>query len=190
MALSKIQSESVDLADDFAFSGDVTGAGKVVQVQRAVVNNPSSTQTASNSYIPVNSTPTCTITPKFANSIIIVQCSGPIAHFNAGSGSGNYGPIYNIGRSVAGGAYAMVDTTGPLWGFYKATQTVSHWEDLVANYSWPDLPSYTVGQSIAYKMYGRKTTNSLNTWLNHHGGIGSVGGGSTSLYVIATEIAQ
>jgi hypothetical protein len=188
MALSKIQSESVNLADDFAFSGDVTGAGKVVQVQRAVVNNPSPTQIASNSYVPLNSTPTCTITPKFANSIIIVQCSGPIAHFNAGSS--NYGPIYNIGRSVAGGAYAMVDTTGPLWGFYKAAQTLGHWSDLVANYSWPDLPSYTVGQSIAYKMYGRKTTNSGDTWLNHTGGIASLGGGSSSLYIIATEIAQ
>ena len=32
MALSKIQSKSVNLADNFAFTGNVTGAGKVLQV--------------------------------------------------------------------------------------------------------------------------------------------------------------
>ena len=31
MALSKIQSESINLADNFAFTGTVTGAGIIVQ---------------------------------------------------------------------------------------------------------------------------------------------------------------
>jgi hypothetical protein len=40
MALSKIQSESVNLADDFAFTGTVSGAGggKVLQVKQTPIN--------------------------------------------------------------------------------------------------------------------------------------------------------
>ena len=59
MALSKIQAESVNLGDDFAFTGTITGAGggKVLQVKRV----ESGTTVSSTSTIPFdNTTPTST----------------------------------------------------------------------------------------------------------------------------------
>ena len=168
-------------------TGGVKLPGGIVQVVRSVVNNPSSTQTSSTSYIAVNSAPEVSITPKFAGSLIMIYCGGPIAHFNVGS---NYGPVYNIGRTVAGGSVAMVDTTGPLHGVFKNNQTSGHWEDHVVNYQFCDAPSYSLGQALTYRMYGRKTNSGVDTWLNHHGGIGSTGAGSTSLYTVCMEIAQ
>ena len=159
----------------------------IVQVVRSIVNNPSSTQTSSTSYIAVNSAPEVSITPKFAGSLIMIYCGGPIAHFNVSS---NYGPVYNIGRTIAGGSVAMVDTTGPLAGVFKNNQTAGHWEDHVVNYQFCDAPSYSLGQALTYRMYGRKTTSGSDTWLNHHGGIGSTGAGSTSLYTVCMEIAK
>ena len=168
-------------------TGGVKLPGGIVQVVRSIVNNPSSTQTSSTSYIAVNSAPEVSITPKFAGSLIMIYCGGPIAHFNVSS---NYGPVYNIGRTVAGGSVAMVDTTGPLHGVYKNNQTSGHWEDHVVNYQFCDAPSYSLGQALTYRMYGRKTNSGNDTWLNHHGGIGSTGAGSSSLYTVCMEIAQ
>ena len=167
-------------------TGGVQLPGGIVQVVRAVQNNPSSTQTSSTSYIAINSAPTCSITPKFANSLIMVYCGGPIAHFNVGA---NYGPVYNIGRTVAGGSVAMVDTTGPIHGIHKNAQSTNGWEDHVVHYSWCDDPTYTLGDVLTYRMYSAKTSRGTDTWPNHHGGIGSHIG-STSLYTICMEIAQ
>jgi len=168
-------------------TGGVKLPGSIVQVIRGIQNNPSSTQTSSTSYIAINDAPTVTITPKFANSLIMVYCGGPMAHYNATS---NYGPVYNIGRTVAGGSVAMVDTTGPLHGIHKNDQTAGHWEDHIVNYQYCDAPSYTLGQALTYRMYARKTTRGADTWPNHHGGIGSHGPSSSSLYTICMEIAQ
>jgi hypothetical protein len=168
-------------------TGGVKLPGGIVQVVRSIVNNPSSTQTSSTSYIAVNSAPEVSITPKFAGSLIMIYCGGPIAHFNLTS---NYGPVYNIGRTIGGGSVAMVDTTGPLHGVYKNNQSTQHWEDHIVNYQFCDAPSYSLGQALTYRMYGRKTNNGNDTWLNHHGGIGAQGPGSASLYTICMEIAQ
>ena len=40
MALSKIQSESVNLADDFAFTGTVSGAGAMEHISTTDVTTP------------------------------------------------------------------------------------------------------------------------------------------------------
>ena len=168
-------------------TGGVKLPGGIVQVVRSIVNNPSSTQTSSTSYIAVNSAPEVSITPKFAGSLIMIYCGGPIAHFNLTS---NYGPVYNIGRTIGGGSVAMVDTTGPLHGVYKNNQSTQHWEDHIVNYQFCDAPSYSLGQALTYRMYGRKTNNGNDTWLNHHGGIGAQGPGSASLYTICMEIVQ
>lgn len=42
MALSKIRSESINLADDYAFTGTVTGAGKILQIQQHVEDGQTS----------------------------------------------------------------------------------------------------------------------------------------------------
>ena len=63
MALSKIQAESINLADTFAFTGTVTGAGKLGQV---LTQTPTSSQiSATSSY--VDSGLSINITPASAN---------------------------------------------------------------------------------------------------------------------------
>ena len=54
MALSKIQAESMNLADTFAFSGTVSGVGKVLQVVQSVVDGTYNLTTA-NSFADVSS---------------------------------------------------------------------------------------------------------------------------------------
>jgi|DEB0MinimDraft_10_1074344.scaffolds.fasta_scaffold66906_2 hypothetical protein len=96
MALIKIKSESMNLADDYAFTGTVTGAGggKVLQVQSA--NYTSVYGTASTGYgivITVVISPTAN-TSKF----YIVHNNGA----NSGTNSTNFGHS-TIVREVSGG---------------------------------------------------------------------------------------
>jgi hypothetical protein len=70
MALSKIQAESMNLADDFAFTGTVSGAGKVLQVVNAVSTSSNSQSTSEVVYQTVSITPTST------SSRILVSAEG------------------------------------------------------------------------------------------------------------------
>ena len=92
MALSKIQSESVNLADNFAFTGTVTGAGvsgKVLQVLQTTTESEKSTSntsfTASGIYVD--------ITPSSASNKVLVSAS-----FTMGSAS-NGPPEYKLYRA-------------------------------------------------------------------------------------------
>lgn len=108
MALSKIQSESMNLADTFAFTGNVTGAvsgslGKVLQVKEVVDTTPrsngSSTLAFGDTGIDFR------ITPSATTSKILIHTSGVLT-----SGNGYYigmtynrtgtGSVVNIGHSV------------------------------------------------------------------------------------------
>ena len=83
MALSKIQSEGINLADTFAFTGTVTGAGKILQVVTHVetgfttFTNPGTARTdllllASNA-ADSTSHVSASITPSATNSKILIQ---------------------------------------------------------------------------------------------------------------------
>ena len=60
MALSKIQAESMNLADTFAFTGTVSGAGKILQIQTGTKSGSNATD-SSGSFI--DSGLSVTITP-------------------------------------------------------------------------------------------------------------------------------
>ena len=72
MAIDKIQAESINLADNFAFTGTVSGAGKIGQVQQSILSSTVSHNT--NSYadlgLDVN------ITPSSTSSKILVFVNG------------------------------------------------------------------------------------------------------------------
>jgi hypothetical protein len=51
MPISKMQSESVNLADSFAFTGTVTGAGTAKHVQFASISGDTGASTTSTSYV-------------------------------------------------------------------------------------------------------------------------------------------
>ena len=86
MALSKIQSESLNLADDYAFTGAVTGAGGGKVLQFA---SDQSTNTTSSTTIPQDSTaPTISegaevfsisFTPTASTSSLLIQASFQLA---------------------------------------------------------------------------------------------------------------
>lgn len=51
MALSKIQAESMNLADNFAFTGTVTGGGNLVKLLDATISSPVSSYDIDSTYI-------------------------------------------------------------------------------------------------------------------------------------------
>jgi len=85
MALSKIQSESMNLADTYAFTGTVTGAGggKVLQVKQTSINSEVSASPTGNATFADISGMSVSITPASTANKILVSYS------------------VNIGRTVA-----------------------------------------------------------------------------------------
>lgn len=78
MALSKIQSESVNLADDFAFTGTITGAGggKILQVVSTPVTAVATiTSTSTSSFADMTGV-SASITPASTSSkiLVLVDC--------------------------------------------------------------------------------------------------------------------
>ena len=72
MALSKIQAESMNLADTYAFTGTVSGAGKILQSKNVTAGtwaNTNNWNTTSTSY--VDSGLNLTITPLSSSSTIL-----------------------------------------------------------------------------------------------------------------------
>ena len=105
MAISKINASSINLADTYAFTGTVSGAGKVLQVVTAV--DTAGRQSTSTSFVTASSTATINITPSATSSKIYVVCSGNF-HCNDGN-DGWYATIYrdstNLGNANSGLAH-------------------------------------------------------------------------------------
>jgi hypothetical protein len=105
------------------------------------------------------------ITPIKSGSKIFVEMSGWAMHTNPDNN--NKGGNFRIYRSIAGGAYAPVSTNSQDF-IYKTSG--SNWEDQSGNARYMDTPSYTLGQQISYKLYGRKSPNGTATRFYHGGG--------------------
>ena len=140
----------------------VTDMTKVTDLQIAV--NNSSTNTA------ITQVKT-DITPKFANSKIIINF-----HTQVFGTSGNYLAIM-IFRSINGGSFGH--TTGKPHAFIGN----GDWHD--CHISITDSPTYTLGQTISYMPYVYTYNTSATTYF----GWGSSAGGSmTTQYLM--EVAQ
>ena len=85
MALSKIQAESMNLADTFAFTGTVSGAGKILQIQTGTKSGSNATD-SSGSFI--DSGLSVTITPSSSSNkvLLIASCTSQ----NDAVGGGTY----------------------------------------------------------------------------------------------------
>ena len=82
MALSKIIAEGIDLTDDYAFTGTVTGAGSLLQVKQISTGvNLSNTTT---SYVDMTNM-TLSITPSSTNSKILILASLSVAAQRSGT---------------------------------------------------------------------------------------------------------
>ena len=112
MPLSKIQSESMNLADNYTFTGTVEGAGggkllQTIDSYQLGTWEQSAGGTTFSDINPGSGVWTASITPSATNSIIIVYLTfGHISPHT--SGSGGYGGALRILRKIGDGSYGNV----------------------------------------------------------------------------------
>ena len=135
MTLSKIQAESMNLADTFAFTGTVSGAGGLLQVKHT--HNPSGTNNVaitSTSYVALGVS--LSITPTASSNKILAIFSCPMY---AGGGDHHILTLYrdstNLGHSS--------------WGFGASSASII----TVPTGSVLDEPNTT--NSVTYSLYHR-----------------------------------
>ena len=152
MPLSKIQAESMNLADSYAFTGTVTGAGggKINQVVTAT--NTNSTSSSSTSF--VETVNTVAITPTATNSKIFV-----VTHFGVKNPQHNQA-YFTLYRDISGGsATNLGDSTYGLVGSKYAGGEAKE----VYGMSFLDSPSTT--STTEYKVFV-KSANSSTVKMN------------------------
>ena len=182
MALSKIQSESVNLADNFAFTGDVTGAGKVLQVKQAMTDATWSVQSTTPTDVTGMSV---SITPSATSSKILVI-------IDAHTGYNIYSGVFHLLRDtteIYAGAGGLT-RCGLFSNFYAAgspNYSIYALLPLTANYL--DSPATT--SSITYKLQGTSYHNSYTQYLNRtHGNLNETSrDGLTASSITVMEIA-
>ena len=126
------------------------------------------------------------ITPTGAGSKIAIEISGFIPHVNAANA--NYGVVWQMFKSINGGSYVKV-TAGDVDGGVYDNTGMSGWADTNGSCSVFDTPSYTLGQTINYKLYFREDHGNGNgAYLNHIGGVLQDGATSITSRIKMTEI--
>ena len=163
MAISKIQSESMNLADTYAFT-HITGG--ILQCVAMHLTTRTTMNHGSQSTVDFHNV---TVTPKAAGSKFLLQGIYPVATSDD-EASGNVNAYYYgiFQRSVAGGSYANCDNTGTSsQGGFSAhielspDRTGNNTVDYLSGRRYRmatkatqffDTPSYSLGQSIVYKL--------------------------------------
>lgn len=112
MALSKVQSSNINLADNFAFTGSVTGAGKVLQVGNRSLSTGANLYTVGNYDWQYWSASELTFTSEDTNSKWYCNFTGLAAHRSANPIS--FTLVYKVGT----GSWANM-TTNNLSGGYE-----------------------------------------------------------------------
>lgn len=143
MALTKTRSRGINLADTFAFTGTVSGAGvsgKVLQIIQDTDNTEFST--ASTSFVRCTNL-TASITPIQANSTFIIMLHGVCR-------TAQYTRYLNLDimRSINGGTYSTL--SGQAGGFLSKYDAGTTKEQVQQNITYEDSPTYTLGNTIDY----------------------------------------
>ena len=172
MALSKIQAESMNLADDFAFSGTVTGAGvsgKVLQVvmghsdEKFATGNTSFVTSSSGTKLKVD------ITPSATTSDILILIQGTIQTVQY-TREGNMDIAKTVGGTTSylvSGNTTDYNASNGLLRYYMGGTTIGV---VQANVSYLDSPSTTsqITYEPALKYGGGNSPNEEfgeNGWL-------------------------
>jgi len=160
MALSKIQAESMNLADTYAFSGTVSGAGggKVLQMKTSG-NIRSAFNTASETYQTMNTT--VAITPSSTSSRIMVWANVSGAYIYGGQGGsgddGASGAIYRGSTEIYG--------SGERFLYHRDASAASMEIAMPCILQALDSPSST--SEIVYGIYMRAWSGSTVNATNH-----------------------
>lgn len=162
-------------------------AGSVVQIVTANTTGASGTTTTSTSY--TNSgLVNLIITPKLAASKFRISFYGFVMHINPQSD--NFGGSVMIYNSVNGGANtALSSSSYSVEGMYVNDQYGASWFDKIGNITMVDTPSYTLGQSILYQLWFKKSTRGSGGWYVHHTGGLVTYAGNTLISAEVTEYA-
>ena len=107
MAITKIQSESLNLADDFAFTGTITGAGGGKILQHVTNTSGSGTATTATGFTATAGLPTVSITPSSTSSKILVFAN--FGEMKVSSGEG-YITIFRDSTDLGRNNYGMTGT--------------------------------------------------------------------------------
>ena len=139
---------------------DTSGNNLIKIVQ--VVQNVTNTRLATNSTTYVASDHLVTITPQLAGSKILINFSGCV-----NSNGSNFRAFVDIYRSINGGTFTGIAPVGTdqtvggssSEGFVGAIRADSSRVQCPTTIVFLDSPSYSVGNAIVYKLYGRSSNS-------------------------------
>jgi hypothetical protein len=182
MALSKLRSQSIDLTDDYAFTGTVTGAGKVLRVVQTVKTDTFSHST--NTFTAITGL-SAQITPSSTSSKILVRANIVASATNT-NGYGAFA-LYRDGSVIseavgdAASNRLQSTTSNPL---ANPTNYARH---LIIEYL--DSPAST--SALTYQPYVRKGAETVTIVINQNGADADSANHTRSISTITLiEIAQ
>jgi hypothetical protein len=190
MARSIIQSESLNLADDFAFTGTVTGAGggggKILQVKYTQYDSANTQSISANTDTAITNL-SVNITPTAANSIIKIEsflfCEYSATNWMANSTFFFLRDSTKLSAAVAGNR--RVGISFPSTGWHTADATASPdsgatvWFDSTHNTTSQITYHLAMSSIYAGTLYVNRTVNDSDT-NEHERGVS---------FISATEIA-
>lgn len=159
--------------------------GSVVQLVNGSSNQATNVLTSSTSYVDTGMFDV-SITPVLAGSKIIVEFGGYHPHVNANNT--NRGVAFKIYRNVNSGGWTDA-STNHIEGYYQEAGGVNEWFDYTGRSKIVDSPTYTLGNSIGYKLYFRQSSNNLTSAYAHHTGGIQAYSDTTRISYTLTEVA-
>ena len=147
---------------DMLAANAVTAAKRGASAILQIVQNTTTTRLATNSTTYVASDHLVTITPVAANSKILINCAGCV-----NSNGTNFRAFVDIYRSINGGTFTGIAPVGTAQtvgasnneGFFGAIRADSSRVQAPTTIVFLDSPSYSVGNSIVYKLYARSSNS-------------------------------
>lgn len=166
---------------DFSNATFTPAVDQIIQV-KSWWSNYGTNVTSTNGWIALPCS-AVTITPKVAGSKFIYDTSIQIEFDH---NNGQYNAFLKLYRSVNGGSFgpiANVGSYGPVGdNVYATSQTVP--------FRYHDTPTYTVGQSIEYKLYYLQTNKTSSSYINQQLTGGGYGPSQQGTGGMIMEIAQ
>tara|TARA_R100000329_G_scaffold147780_1_gene135796 strand:+ start:515 stop:1048 length:534 start_codon:yes stop_codon:yes gene_type:complete len=149
-----------------------SSSANIVQVQRTLKGSRFATNSTSFTDI---SGLNCSITPKFANSKILIMCT--MGACGTEANNGDNGPAIRVLRNVAGGGYSIFgggvgDSDGSRMRItMKGTSWAYNHDHMPGGVGFTvmDDPSYSVGQTLNYKVQIMCQDSSVPFRLNGNG---------------------
>jgi len=119
MTLVKVRSRGINLADDFAFTGTITGAGKILSVNTAQVTD--STTGNNTSYAEHDTDLRVSVTPQSTSSKFLIEYNTKTRQTD----TSRYTEI-RFYKSVAGGSYSGIEHTTQIFHGLNVTISDGH----------------------------------------------------------------